>query len=737
MEIDDLSELLDFVGQLADRGGKHWRNIAETRRKLDSNPAYVLGLKINLPTDPTRSPQHNLPVPDFDETGFFGRQQQLTRIKRAIKGAYPVVSVLGEGGIGKTSIALKAAYDLLDEPGIGFDAFVWVSAKATVLTPNEIQRISGAIKDSLGLFTKAAAELGVPDAGADPVEEVLSYLANFKVLLILDNLETVLDQRLRNFLLELPLGSKVIITSRIGLGIENPVSLEPLSEDDGMRLLRAVAGIRGAGVLKQMSNDIIRAYVQKMGGHPAYIKWFVAGVQAGRRPEELVSDNALLLDFCMSNVYGYLSTDAQDVLRCMQVLPGARNQAELAFLNDFTASRIQAALLELITTNFVQMRSQSTSASEIVDTTYQLTDFGKQYLDKRHPVSSKDRSELVRRHQRLHSVGADLRAESSASPYSPETVDVRGTGDFNVARLLRDALLAANRGDSDEGLSNCREAQTLAPTYHEAWRVEAHIQVIRSDYGAARAAYERAHELAPGSPTLNYFYGSFLLDEGDDPARGLEFLQSAARFGAPNAVVMPPLAWALLRVEDYHSALEVTMHALETASPYQPELAPAVTTALRAAVYWATTDRDRGDLEGSLHAVEAGKDVAKAAPVELLMEESRDRIMQLALAASDLSNASDENFVVRKAREFQAELQERVRTVEPSWLDRRIGVVKNIVSDKYYGFLTYGNRDYFYHLRDLVEPAEWEYISEGTPVAFNPNRSHPKGHRAEWVRWLG
>ncbi|MEU8386684.1 NB-ARC domain-containing protein [Micromonospora sp. NPDC048843] len=736
MEIDDLPALLDVIGRLADRSGNHWTTIAETRQRLQQDPAYVLGLKIDLPIDPTRSPQHNLPVPDFDETGFFGRQQQLIRIKRAIKGAYPVVSVLGEGGIGKTSLALKAAYDLLDDEAVQFDAFVWVSAKATVLTPNEIRRISGAIKDSLGLFTRAAEELGVLAPGTDPVEEVLNYLENFRILLILDNLETVLDQRLRNFLLDLPLGSKVIITSRIGLGIENPVSLGALSEDEGARLLRAVAGIRGARVLTEMPNEMIQAFVKKMGGHPAYLKWFVAGVQAGKRPEDLVSDNALLLDFCMSNVYGYLKADAQNVLRCMQVLPGARNQGELAFLTEFSATRMQAALLELITTNFVQMRSQSTNASEIVDTTYQLTDFGKQYLDSRHPVSGRDRAELIRRHQQLHSVGADLRAEGSASPYSPETVDVRGTGDFNVARLLRDALLAAARGNTDEGLSNCREAQLLAPTYHEAWRVEAHIQVLRSDFGAARAAYERAHELAPLSPTLNYFFGSFLLDQGDNPARGLELLQAAARVDNAHTAIINQIAWAHLRLEDYASAIQVTEHALSTGSPYQPDLVPSVITAFRAAVYWANSDRDKGDLDSSLHALEVGAELAKVAPAGLLVDESRDRMVQLGLIGAEIARLSDENFVVRKAKDFQNQLYDKLSVVDQGWLERRVGTVK-FISDKYFGFVTYAGHDYFYHLRDLADSAEWEYIGEGTPVAFSPNRSHPRGYRAEGVRWLG
>src|SRR5665647_3221355 len=196
MEIDDTAFLLDTAEELRRHDAGQWDSLCETVRRLGAEPSYVLGLTINLRADPDTAPQHNLPVPDFDETGFFGRKDELRRIKKALKGAYPVVSVLGDGGIGKTSIALKAAYELLDDDTAPFEAFVWVTAKATILTTNEIQRINGAIESSLGLFAQAANELGAGNS-TNPIDEVLAYLENFRILLILDNLETVLDDRLR------------------------------------------------------------------------------------------------------------------------------------------------------------------------------------------------------------------------------------------------------------------------------------------------------------------------------------------------------------------------------------------------------------------------------------------------------------------------------------------------------------------------------------------------------------
>lgn len=268
MEIGDLPNTLDLCRELCTGSQeKFWPSTADTLARLSREPSYVLGLSVNLPSDPDTAPYHNLPVPDFDETGFFGRRRQVDRIKRIIKGAYPVVSILGDGGIGKTAIALKVAYDILDDPRANFDAVVWVTAKAERLTANEVQRINGAIEDSLGLFTEATKALaGVPIR--DPFVELLDYLEHFKVLLILDNLETVLDRRLREFLLEIPIGSKVIVTSRIGLGIENPVNLSPLDDDESERLFYALARAREITVFDQLDRETMAKISPRNGRAP-------------------------------------------------------------------------------------------------------------------------------------------------------------------------------------------------------------------------------------------------------------------------------------------------------------------------------------------------------------------------------------------------------------------------------------------------------------------------------------
>ena len=101
-------------------------------------------LNLSIP-DYRDSSKNNLPIPDFDETGFIGRRDEVEEVKKLCLGPYPVVTVVGEGGLGKTALALKVAYDILDLHDCPFESVVWSSSKTNQLTGYEITKIQNAI----------------------------------------------------------------------------------------------------------------------------------------------------------------------------------------------------------------------------------------------------------------------------------------------------------------------------------------------------------------------------------------------------------------------------------------------------------------------------------------------------------------------------------------------------------------------------------------------------------------
>ncbi len=307
LEIDDLPKVLDFVEALITTPGFDWENSAGTLREVKADPGYIYKIDAKLIIDPSTAVANNLPPPDFDETSLLGRREERRQVKRALMGAWPVITILGDGGIGKTALALQLCYDLVDSNDCPFEAVVWVSAKNAELTSTEIARINTAVEDSLGLFASAAVELGGIGERDSVISELLDMIGSFPTLLVLDNVETVLDDRIPIFLRDIPVGSKVLITSRIGVKTEQPFTVSG----------RILGRTRGIALLADSTDEQLAGWARPMGGRPAYIKWFVAGIQAGRLPEELLSDNGLVLDFCMSNVFEYLTDDGKAALRSM------------------------------------------------------------------------------------------------------------------------------------------------------------------------------------------------------------------------------------------------------------------------------------------------------------------------------------------------------------------------------------------------------------------------------------
>src|SRR5690606_14976830 len=90
---------------------------------------------------------HNLPYVDYEDTGFIGRQRDKEDLVKRIYGAYPVISIIGDGGIGKTSLVLSCLYDLIERSDFPYERVIWVSLKTYSLQDGEFKEIKGSFKD--------------------------------------------------------------------------------------------------------------------------------------------------------------------------------------------------------------------------------------------------------------------------------------------------------------------------------------------------------------------------------------------------------------------------------------------------------------------------------------------------------------------------------------------------------------------------------------------------------------
>ena len=521
LRFDDFSLVTSTINILLQAPSYIFSNLRELESEIRRNPHHVLNLDVSELERLAKQQTHNLPIPDFDETGFLGRKAETTDLMKACRGPWPVVTVVGEGGVGKTALALQVAYELLETEN--YDAVVWTSSKTTRLTLHNIETIDGAIRTALGAIQDISKTLAgtLPD---DPLNEVLDYLNSFKILLILDNLETILDDTIRAFLSKLNGSSKIVITSRVSVGeLDYRFRLASMSSEEAVQLLRATAQVRRVNELVKTKNDSLKSYCTRMKNNPAFIKWFVTAVQCGKRPEEVLVAPRIFLDFCLSNVYNYLSIDAKNIAKAMLAVPGKHAQPVLSYLTDLEDDRFQEALQQVVTTN-IAIRSTSPTEG---GTFYELCDLPRLYLLKNHNLSHSEvlryqakKKEIVDTHERLQS-------RASANSYSLGRIQTRTRDDTVVAKYLIDALAHVRIQDFNGAFDLISKAKKLAPAFYEVYRVEAWAHALACNYPAAVDAYETAIELEPRAAPLRYWYGGFLLRQGNDAEAALRQFEVA------------------------------------------------------------------------------------------------------------------------------------------------------------------------------------------------------------------
>lgn len=225
---------------------------------------------------------HNLPRLQ----PFFGREDELKTIADALDPDSRTWGALidGPGGMGKTSLAVRAAYAA---PAALFDRIIFISLKSRELDDDGLRDLSGFLVSGLvELFGELARELDRDDilkvAEDQRPRLLLDALRGTRTLLVLDNLESLVKPErdiLFTFVKKLPAGCKAILTSRgrIGSGAEELI-LDKLDERAALDTL-AELGMHNPHLVRTSEAERLMLY-RETGGKPLLLRW-TAG-QLGR-----------------------------------------------------------------------------------------------------------------------------------------------------------------------------------------------------------------------------------------------------------------------------------------------------------------------------------------------------------------------------------------------------------------------------------------------------------------------
>lgn len=170
---------------------------------------------------------HNLPPPP---TWVVGRELAVEALIKQLS-AHRLVTVMGAGGIGKTTAAILAAHAMLD------------------VYEGEVRFVElGTLSDPLLVASTVATVLGLPVQSQDPMPSILSFLREKRLLLVLDCCEHLIDAaaELCETVLSNAHGVRVLATSRESMRAEG----EHLHRLDSLLCPPDVAGLTAAEVLE-------------------------------------------------------------------------------------------------------------------------------------------------------------------------------------------------------------------------------------------------------------------------------------------------------------------------------------------------------------------------------------------------------------------------------------------------------------------------------------------------------
>lgn len=259
------------------KGDEHVAELSEAASNTN-----IVADEVVPPSQSKGSPRHNLPPRDYER--FVGRQKELEDIKKLLlpypQSRHHLVTIAGIGGIGKSTLALEAAYSYVDNydtlpEAERFEAIVWVSAKRAYLTADGILRQPQAFRTLEDLFVAIARVLDHPAitrARAEDQQAVVEHiLREQRTLLILDNLEIVDDEVLLIFLRFLPDPTKAIVTTRHRIDVAYPVQLLGMPLPDALRMINQET-VRKNVLLKPSEQEDLYT---RTGGVPLAIVWSI------------------------------------------------------------------------------------------------------------------------------------------------------------------------------------------------------------------------------------------------------------------------------------------------------------------------------------------------------------------------------------------------------------------------------------------------------------------------------
>jgi tetratricopeptide (TPR) repeat protein len=522
-------------------------------------------------------PGYRIIRPDYDDFITRSRYCEAALAGLTDRRSY-TTSLTGIGGAGKTALACWAVLEAYK--GRMFDYIVSVSAKDRELSPAGIEPIVPSLTSFATLLDEILDVTGcsefksLPDK--DKEDSVRALIRGENCLLFVDNLETVDDVRILQFLETLPEPVKAITTSR-RVRVRHsiyPIDVGVFEAREAVRLLHSQAERRGRDFLLDLPESRKLEVVEACSFLPLVIEWFVGRVRNGG--EVYALEEALrgsgrtgeeLLEFCFRRVHDQLSPAARRVLKVLSIFDKPEPIEPIAGGVQLPIQATDDALEELRECALVEAAHEP----RVSAVTYSVLPLTRKFANAELLREGYEEAEIRKRLNRYFQA-ADIAEPAQRQTISEMRLGVRDPG----TELVNVAIALARSGKRDEAEHYFKDAIRRNPRDWRAYRemAEFYRHAPVPNIGEALRLYEQAHAWAPKKgpdrALLLREYGILLRDSGLPGAmkRAADLLEEALGEyrGRDDSVCRHALGDALMRLSMHRRAVEVLVPLLDHAN---------------------------------------------------------------------------------------------------------------------------------------------------------------------------
>lgn len=363
---------------------------------------------------------------------------------------YSTISLVGIGGVGKTATA--TAIVLKAYKSNKFNYIVSVTAKDRELTNKGIQAVVSDISSYENLLNSILCVLGLSDSLNSPLEDkakdVFELLENSKSLIFVDNLETIEDEDIINFLNKLPIGVKAIVTSRRSRikFSAYPVELYPFETEQYIKYISKIGEEVGYQYVKKLTEDQKVRIGKSCDGIPLAIRWIISSSESinelldkANELENSGHTGEQLLEFSFRRVFDSMNKYEIAILKVISLFAIHISREMILVASDLEVDGIEEALNRLINDTFVHKIYDSGRSNYI----YTSLSILKKFIGKQ--IAPAEEKKLRRRLTNW------FNAEDINDPHEKVIVQqIRQKNESSVENLIEMYKLTLNRKEIDK-----------------------------------------------------------------------------------------------------------------------------------------------------------------------------------------------------------------------------------------------------------------------------------------------